>query len=341
VHRVLPALAAYAGAFDLAGYDLAAGPEKVHGFPVVQVRDDADLASRLHERHSDLVLIETPDDVHRRHIQVALESGARLVLSEKTIGFDAAEGAEVFRLCRQAEPAQQVAIIDHYPLLRLVRTLHANTSPWLGEVRQMRVILLESQGVPPHQERSHANGMTNFFHHVVALAGLWLDPCDLFPTEAGWACHPEARVPDTYRQARFACTRTGAVVLEGAAGKYVRRPVKQVHWYGTRGHAWLDRDRNVLHVTGAGGHSFSLPGTNGDTGYGELARALATGTPLPPLLAPAQALQVLRLVEQAHAQARLLPVYGDGDRPGDVFVCEWQLPDGEDPLPGRMPATAP
>jgi predicted dehydrogenase len=256
-----------------------------------------------------VVWIETPDDTHRDLVRLGLEAGAPLVLCEKSIAFDSTEGVEVLRHCNEAQPAQQVAFIDHYLLFELVRRLHAHAAAWLGKVRQVQVTLLESQGVPPHQVRAHRNGMTNFYHHVVALAGLWFDLKDLVPSEAGWAQHPEARVPDTYREARFTNARNGAHVLEGAVGKYLRQPAKQIHVLGTRGRARIDRDRNELHVTGADGRSFVVPGSKGDTGYGELAKALATGAPLPPLLTPAQALQVLRLVEQAQARARRLPLY--------------------------------
>jgi hypothetical protein len=199
-----------------------------------------------------------------------------------------------------------------------------NSAAWLGRVQRVGVTLLESQGVPPHQERSHANGMTNFFHHVGALAGLWLDLAELTPIEGTWNRHPDAGVPDTYRQARFASKRTGAVVLEGAVGKYQRRPVKQIEVQGTRGSVRIDRDRHTLQVTCADGCSFTLPGTAGETGYGELARALATGTPLPPLLTPAHALQILRLIEQAHAQA--IRVFGtdNGEETNGSFVCDWE-----------------
>jgi predicted dehydrogenase len=325
VQRVLPELAPYAEAIDLVGYDLADGPAEVHGCHIVQVRDNADLASRVHERCPDVVWIETPDDTHAEHIRLALEAGARQVLCEKCIALDAAGGAEVLQLCRQAEPGQHVGFIDHYLLLSLVRTLYANTGAWLGRVRQVQVTLLESQGVPPHQERSHANGMTNFFHHVVALTGLWFDLNELVPVEAAWARHPEARVPDTFRAARFGSIRTGGVVLEGVVGKYMGQATKQIYVYGTQGQARIDRDHNRLDVRCADDRSFSLPGANGDTGYGELARALATGTPLPALLTPTHALQVLLLVEQAQARARSLAVHADGDRQGESFVCDWEL----------------
>jgi predicted dehydrogenase len=322
--RVLPALAPYARGLDLVGYDLALGPPEVHGFSLVRVRDNADLAARLHARRPDVVWIETPDDAHREHIRLALDAGAGLVLCEKCIAKDAAEGAAVLSLCEQAR-SQQVRFIDHYLGLWLVHLLHANTPAWLGRVRQLRVTLLESQGVPPHQERSHANGMTNFFHHVPALAGRWFDPLELWPAEAAWGRHPQARVPDTYRRARFASVRTGTVVVEGAVGKYLAQPRREIEWFGTHGHARLDRDRNELHVTGAGGRSFTLAGRNGDSGYGELARALATGEPLPGLLTPAEALRVLLLVELAHGRAEWQPVYPAKDVP-DAFVCDWEMP---------------
>jgi hypothetical protein len=97
-------------------------------------------------------------------------------------------------------------------------------------------------------------------------------------------------------------------------GKYMPRPTKQIHGFGARGQVRIDRDRNELHITPPAGQPFTLAGPAGVTGYGGVARALAIGTPLPPLLAPAQPLQVLRLVDEAQARARVLPVYPVGDR---------------------------
>src|SRR5262249_44677389 len=161
--------------------------------------------------------------------------------------------------------------IDHYLLLAPVRALHARAGEWLGEVQRVQVALLETQGVPAHQERSHAQGMANFYHHVVALAGLWLDLDDLAPAEGAWARHAEAGVTDTYRGAAFVSASGGQVVLEGAVGKYLPRARKVIDVHGSRGRARIDRERNGLQVTFAEGRSFWLPGVEGDTGYGELA----------------------------------------------------------------------
>src|SRR5262249_49432429 len=144
------------------------------------------------------------------------------------------------------------------------------------------------------------------------------------PVEAAWARHPEARVPDTYRSARFASARSGAIVLEGAVGKYLGRPVKQITVHGTRGSARIDRVRNELQLSGVDGRTFALPGPSADTGYEGLARALALGMPLPPLLTAGQALQALRLVEQAHARAVPATVYVDEGRAAGPFICDWE-----------------
>lgn len=323
--RVLPALRLFANALDVVGYDLADGPSAAHGFPVVRVWDPTDLLAQLRKRRADIVWIETPDDAHLAHIRLALKAGARLVLCEKCIALDAAQGAEVLDLCRQAEPHQQVRFIDHYLLLPHVLTLLANTAAWLGRPQHLRVTLLESHGVSPQQERSHRNGMTDFVHHVVALAGLWFDVGELTPTEAAWARHHDARVPDTYRAARFASTRTGAAILEGAVGKYMNPPVREIRLLGTHGQARIDRSTGELHVVRNNGRAFVLPGADADSGYASLAGALADGTPLPPLLTPAGALQVLAAVEAAQAMARLIPAYGNRDRARQPFTCAEEM----------------
>src|SRR5262245_1462355 len=136
----------------------------------------------------------------------------------------------------------------------------------------VQVELLESQGVPPHQVASHANGMVNFFHHGVALALCWFDANDLVPVEARQACHVEAAVPDTYRWARYLSRRTGKVVAEIAVGKYLTRSRKRITVRGTRGEAILDHDRGELRVVCRDGLTFTRPGVGGDTGYDVLAR---------------------------------------------------------------------
>jgi predicted dehydrogenase len=305
--RGLPALAKHAGRLDLVGYDRVNGPAREHGIPVVRVESDAELAARLADRRPDVVVIETPDLCHPAHIALALAAGARLVLCEKCIATAAASGAAVRDACAAVEPGQAVRFIDHYQMLAPVRALAANAAAWLGPVLSVDVELFEPDSLPAAQDVSHAQGMTNFFHHVVALAGLWVDLADLTPVDAGWDRYPGARVPDTYRRAQFRDGR-GRVVV-GAVGKAMgRAPRKQIRVTGLLGHARIDRDRNVLEVF-LGGDTFAVPGPPGDTGYLALAEALATGTPLPPLLRPDEALAVLRLVEAAHAMARRVSVY--------------------------------
>jgi predicted dehydrogenase len=334
--RVIPELARLNGRFNLVGFDLNP-PAEGNGIPCVLVRDTNDLLRRLKEQRPDVVIIETPCDLHPTHIRLALESGAPLVICEKCVGIGVSRVAdELMPAVRAARPQQEVFIVDHYLWLDLVMTLHANAARWLGDVKRMEVTLFEGQGVPPHQERSHADGMTNFFHHVIALASLFLDLTDLAPVQAAWAKHPDAKVPDTYRAARFKSQRTGEVVLTGAVGKYMAAPRKLIRVEGARGVAVLDREENNLMVVGEGG--LSVDGRRDpDSGYGELVNALANGeilrpdfrddrcaqsdraaarqdrgnAPLP-LLTVEQALRVLRLVERAHAIAAELPLYPDG-----------------------------
>lgn len=159
--------------------------------------------------------------------------------------------------------------------------------------------------------KSEATGMANFFHHVIALASLWFDPNDLIPVEASWAKHPDAKVPDTYRSARFISKRTGDVVLEGAVGKYMGESTKLIRLYGTCGRALLDREENTLIVIN---QNLSVDARcDRDTGYRGLVSALVNGKTLPStLLTVEQALSILRLVEEAHSMAKQLPFYPDG-----------------------------
>jgi hypothetical protein len=103
----------------------------------------------------------------------------------------------------------------------------------------------------------------------------------------------------------------------------VRSPRKQISVQGTHGWAWIDRDRGELRVVRAGAPGIDVLRSHVYSGYGELAQAIATGAPLPTLLSVEQAVQALRLVEQAHSIARELPVYPDGR--GGEFVCDWEL----------------
>jgi predicted dehydrogenase len=321
--RVLPELERFADRLRVVCYDLRPPARTFHGIPFVLLRDAAELGPRLTEQRPDTVLIETTDADHVRHILLALGCGARRVLCEKCLAAHPDEAARLLPAVTAARPGQEVFVIDHYALLNLWLTLLANGPRWLGRVTRLEVTLFEAQGVPPHQEKSHADGVANFFHHVVALGGSVFDLADLEPAEAAWARHPEAGVPDTFRAARFRSRRTGAVVLEGAVGKYVAAPRKQIVVEGTHGRACLDRDRAELRVVRAGVPGVSVLRAEADTGYGELAQALATGAPLPALLSVEQAAQALRLVDQAHGMARELPVYPDGR--GADFVCDWAL----------------
>lgn len=310
--RIAPELAGFNGRIKIVGYDLRQPANDFNGIPWIIVRNNEELACCLNELHPDIVLIETPCDCHPEHIRIALEAGANLVISEKCIGWRVSQAKGVLLpALSSAHPEQKVFIVDHYLLLKLVLMLFTSAKHWLGEVRRMEVILFEEQGIPPHQERSHFDGMTNFFHHVVALASLFFDLNDLVPVQACWAKHPDANVPDTYRAAKFINKRTGDVVLEGAVGKYIKCPIKIVRIEGTKGVAVLDRDSNSLIVVNDG--LWMDVRCDYDSGYGELVNALANGLPLPPtLLSVEQALQVLHLVERAHEKAKQLPFYPDG-----------------------------
>lgn len=167
--------------------------------------------------------------------------------------------------------------------------------------------------MPPEQEKSHANGMSNFFHHVVALAGLWFDLNDLVPVEAAWAKYPDARVPDTYGAAQFKGQCTSEVVVSGAVGKYMEHPRKVIYLEGTKGKAWIRQDENKLFAYGKDGLRAHVQRSEYDSGYGNLIAAIANGGPLPStLLTYERALQVLRLVETAHNMAEALEYYPDG-----------------------------
>lgn len=310
--RVVPELARFNGQIRIFGFDLRPPTQAFNDVTFIHVHNNDELAQQLRRLSPDVVLIETPCDCHPEHIRIALEAGARLIISEKCLGCRTSQVEDVLLpALSSARPEQKVFIVDHYLLLELVLSLVANAERWLGEVRRMEVTLFEEQGIPPHQERSHFDGMTNFFHHVVALASLFFDLNDLVPVQASWAKHPDAKVTDTYRAAKFINKHTGEVVLEGAVGKYIKCPIKIIRIEGTKGVALLDRDNNSLIVV-SDGLSMDMR-CEPDNGYGILVSALANGAPLPPtLLTVEQALQCLRLVEDAHAIAKQLPFYPDG-----------------------------
>jgi predicted dehydrogenase len=328
--RVGPALARLGERVSVIGFDVKP-PTGAIGFPCVTVRDDADLYEQLKRLAPTDVLIETPDDCHRQHIKVALRAGARRIFCEKPLADTSERAAELVSLVAAAR-GQEVFVIDHHTLLEPVLCLLANRSRWLGEVTYLRVQMFEARGVPPHQEWSPALGMANFFHHPVALAGLFFDSDDLELVAAQWARHPDARVPDTYRAARFRSKRTGKVVFDGAVGKYLPPGSRRICVEGTHGQACLDRDREELRISRPGQPDHTVVHVAGDNGYGELARALAGG-PLPAtLLSVEQALAVLRLVEQAQAVAREVLLYSRPDQPD--FVTDWALPEVQG-TPGR------
>jgi predicted dehydrogenase len=321
--RVLPELQRFAGRAHIVGYDLRPPAQVFDGIPCVRVRDNRDLRQRLEEQRPTDVLIESTDDAHPDHIELALRCGARRVWCEKCIADTPEAAAALLRVLAEADPGQEVGILDHYALLDPWQTLLANRAAWVGEVESLELTLLEAQGVPPHQEKAHARGMGQVFHHLLGTAAALFDLDDLVPAETEWARHPDAPVPDTYRAARFRSRRTGAEVVRGAVGKYMAAPRRVLAVEGTHGRAWVDRDRGEVRVAAGNGGDERVVYTSGDNGYGAVAQALTTGDPLPGLLDAGQAVQILHLLEQAHGLAREADVYAPG--PGGAFVCDWQL----------------
>lgn len=245
------------------------------------------------------------------------------MLCEKCIALRARDAVGFPALKNDLPDGVAVWIIDHYLLLWLVMKLFAHTKEWLGQVRRVQVTLFETKGVPPSQLRSHCNGMTGFFYHVVGLGGLWLNLNELVPLDAAWSKHPDEEVPDTYRWGRFGVAKTGAI-LEGAAGKRMPKPERRIYVEGDKGHAVIDRDLNELRVNTAG-RAFSIFGPANDTGYASLIGVLANGLPLPPLHNPTQAVLALHLVEASRAIAREVSVYAETKQATAAFVSDSQL----------------
>lgn len=321
--RLAQEFASAAFDFPIHGYDLKPRQGAPGNIPWIQVHDNRDLAGWLARHKPSDVLIETPDHLHLEHIRLALANGAERVYCEKCIGPSAVQARAALARLEQEHPGQQVFIIDHYLQLQGIWSLLALAPEWLGRVKQVNVILEETVDVPPHQEASHAAGMANFFHHAVALGGLWFDLEELAPCWSGWARYPGARVPDTYRAALYSERRSGVVVLQARVGKKLARGNKLIHVVGAQGEAWLDRDGAVLrlcHDDGDSGTSTRVPLPRAETGYQPLVHGLAAGRLPERLLTPAQAVRVLELVEQAHEQAEEVPAYERED-----YVCDWQL----------------
>ncbi|MCS7253578.1 MAG: hypothetical protein RMK18_06750 [Armatimonadota bacterium] len=310
--HVVPELVQFSKQVNVIGFDIHPPAQNFNGVTFIPVSDSSCLAQKLKRLQPDVVLIETPCDSHPKHICIALEAGAKLIVSEKCVGWRVSQVESVLlpTLC-SATPEQQIFIIDNYLTLELVLALHANAQYWLGKVKQLEVILFEEQGISQHQERFHFDGMTNFFHHVVALASLFFDLNDLVPVQAAWARHPYACVPDTYRAALFVSKSTGDIIVKGAVGKYVKYPLKIIRVEGERGVAVLDIDTNRLIAVNDG--IFVEMCCDRDSGYGRLINSIANGVPLPlTLLSVESAMQVLRLLEEAHKKAVNLPFYPDG-----------------------------
>ena len=214
------------------GYDLVEAPGEL-GFPYIRVKDDAELARRLKEQRPKTVL---------------MDSGARLVICEKPVALSQTEATGVVRLCKAARPNQQVNIQDHYRNLEFIRLLWANARRWLGSARSLEMVLLESQGVPLNQVRSHAQGMFNFLHHVPAIAGLFIDLHSLRVREAVKARHPAAPVPDSFRGAVFSAMGQCPVSIRGCVGKFIEKSSRRIMVSGTGGTVTIDRSTHKLHV---------------------------------------------------------------------------------------------
>ena len=295
---------------EVYGYDLVDTPKRQDCFQFVHVEDDEDLAQRLRKQRPTDVLIETPDDVHAKHIAMALDLGAR-VFCEKPVATTGLELANLRKLFTTADLERRLFIIDHYKNLDLVQVLKANGRRWLGEIKRIKIVLLESQGIGPDQIRSHAQGMANFLHHVLAFASMFLDLRSFEPTTSMTANHPDSPVPDTYRAAVFQRNGSTPAVIQGAVGKYIEHPRKAIFVEGTRGWANLDRERNELRVECNDGWSISLS-AKPDSGYRGLARALTMDESQMSLVSFPVAVEALRLLEAAQQRADWLTSYPSG-----------------------------
>jgi predicted dehydrogenase len=312
-NRVAPALHPWEKLLSVVGFDLK--PDEPGLWPHHVVRDDVDLRRQLKTFRPNVVVIETLDEQHREHTRFALEAGAQRVFCEKT--FAAAPGEFV------AADQAKIRVLDHYRMLQGILWLAEHARRWLGDIRCLHVYLSEEQGIPPHQESSHRFGMANFFHHVLAIAQLFFDLCDLQPAQASWACHPDARVPDTYRQARFISRKTGEVVVCGVVAKYALAQ-KVIVLEGTQGSALLDRARHIMHIRLHDGARWSRSFDANDTGYAMLAQAIAKRRDDAAFLTMPDANRVLHLVEAAHAIAEQVPLYQNAKL--SDFFSDWQLP---------------
>lgn len=295
----------------IVGYDLVGQRERPVPFRVVQVHDDELLAKRLKQQQPRVVLIETPDDCHAKHIRLALEAGARLVLCDKPLAVSVEEADELVALCQRAEPDQRVFIIDHYVNIALVQTMLTLARDRIGEIELIEVALLESQGILEDQIRAHAQGMSNLIHHNFAIPVKLGHNGDLYVVESVWGKHPECPVRDSFRGAVLASLRERSLTVRCTAGKYIQFPRKQISLCGNAGQMFLDRDRHQLQLTARPNWTL-MADSHEDTGYRGLAQCLESGEPLATFLTLAEAREVVRLVEEAHRQAITLDEYPDG-----------------------------
>lgn len=299
---------------SITGYDIVGRPEIQLPFECIRVRDDADLGRRLRAQKPKIALIETPGDCHLEHIRLAFECGAELIICEKPIGESLSEAAQVLRVCEQARSNQRLHILDHYANVEWVRVLRENARRWLGRIQSIDVVLLESQGIPENQIRSHKDGVGGFLHHTPAIAAQFVDVQTLNVEAGVRAKHPSAPVADSYRGAVFSTPGRPRVTIRGCVAKYMNKETRKIVVTGTDGIAIIDRSTHELYVACEDGSTLTLHMTK-DTGYRGLAETLAGGEPCMSLLTVDQAVDCLRLVEEANDQATVLSKYPDASEP--------------------------
>ncbi len=324
---VLSEFDAVADRVSVVGFDLHDPPRRPAGGSFVRVRDNHELADRLATLKPDAAVIETPCSEHPPQLELAVAAGIPLVVTDKMLAEDvpAAEAAAA-RLDRRPG----VFLYDHY--LHFQALMLVLAAGWLGRIRGIRAELFETGAIGREQERSHRTGVANFLHHAAALPVVCGMP-PLAPTRAAFARHPAATVPDTFRSLR-AADASGRFTLSAAVGKYMPAARKMIRLAGDRGRAVIDRTRNRLRVTTSAGQTFVVRLTNPDSGYGPLARAVAAGRMPPHALTPAQAVEVMRLMDAAHRTAVQLPAYpgdevaaiGPAGRPAE-YVTDWCVSD--------------
>lgn len=146
--------------FELAGGVDPVEPQRSRFEAKYGVQTYDDIAAAMDAERPDIVVVATPADMHLRHVEAVLAAGRpQVLICEKPLAFDEAEGERLVRLCEEAGVALFVNFIRR-------------SDPGAVEVRR-RIVAGDIAG-PVKGTFWYSKGLFNNGSHFINLLQFWL-----------------------------------------------------------------------------------------------------------------------------------------------------------------------